>query len=123
MTLPAAGHPWSLLIVDDEPAILQLLAEILADEGFVVHAVTDARQALVRALDAPPDLILTDLMMPFLDGRTFLAQLRAQPQTAVVPVLLMSAAGQVPDSAAFDGFIAKPFTIDALLTALQRHLP
>ena len=89
----------------------------------MVHAVSDARQALARALDAAPDLILTDLMMPFLDGRAVLAQLRAQPQTAQIPVVAMSAAGQVPDGAAFDAFLAKPFTIDALIAVLQRSLP
>ena len=123
MTPPAARQPRTILVVDDEWAILDLLAEILADEGFVVVAVSDARQVVVRALAAPPDLILTDLMMPFLDGRAVLAQLRAQPQTAQIPVVAMSAAGQVPDGAAFDGFLAKPFTLDALLAALQRLLP
>ena len=119
----AAGSRRTILVVDDEPAILDLLAELLADEGFVVHAVSDARQAVGRALDARPTLILTDLMMPYLDGRAVLAQLRAQPQTAPIPVLLMSAAGPAEDGAAFDGFLAKPFTIDALLAALQPHLP
>ena len=119
----ASGSLRTILVVDDEPAILDLLAELLADEGFVVHAVSDARQAFGRALDARPHLILTDLMMPYLDGRAVLAQFRAQPQTAPIPVVLMSVAGLVPDGAAFDGFLAKPFTLDALLAVLQPHLP
>src|SRR3712207_6286295 len=79
---PAAGHPPTILVVDDEPAMLDLVAEMLADEGFMVHALADARQVLVRARAAPPDLILTDLMMPFLDGRAVRTELRAQPLTA-----------------------------------------
>ena len=121
---PQAGqHRATILVVDDELPILHLLAEILVDEGFVVHTVSDARQAFGRALDARPNLMLIDLMMPYLDGRAVLAQLRAQPQTAPIPVLLMSAAGPAENGAAFDGFLAKPFTIDALLAALQPHLP
>jgi len=61
-------------------------------------------------LEFPPDLILTDLMMPFVGGRALLISLREHPQTAHVPVLLMSAAGQRQDADGFDAFIAKPLT-------------
>ena len=123
MTPPPASRSGSILLVDDDPSILDLVAEILIDEGFVVHAFRDPRQALAHALAAPPTLVLTDLMMPHLDGATVLARLRQHPATAAIPVLLMSAASQAPAHAPFTAFLAKPFTIDALLAALQRHLP
>ena len=123
MTTPSSSRRRTILVVDDDPSILGVLVDILTDEGFVVHAETDPRQALARALAAPPDLILTDLMMPHLDGRAVLERLRHQPVTAAIPVLLMSAAGHVQVGDAFAAFIAKPFTIDALLATLERHLP
>ena len=89
----------------------------------MVHAVSDARQVLARALDVTPDLVLTDLRMPFLDGHAVLARLRAQPRTAAIPVVLMSAADQLPTGAAFDAVLAKPFAIATLLAVLQRSLP
>ncbi len=122
MTELPADHARAILVVDDDPAIVDVLSELLADEGFTVHTARDGQQALARALEFPPDLILTDLMMPLVDGRALLISLREHPQTAHVPVLLMSAAGQRRDADGFDAFIAKPFNILTLVAELRRHL-
>ena len=122
MTELPADHARAILVVDDDPAILDMLSDLLADQGFTVHTAKDGQQALARALEFPPDLILTDLMMPLVDGRALLISLREHPQTAHVPVLLMSAAGQRQDADGFDAFIAKPFNILTLVAELRRHL-
>jgi CheY-like chemotaxis protein len=116
------GQIYTVLVVDDDPAIVDVLGELLADEGFAVHTARDGQQALARALESPPDLILTDLMMPYLDGRELLTRLREHPRTVHVPVLLMSAAGQRRDADEFDAFVAKPFDIDELIAELRRRL-
>lgn len=122
MSQPSVGHAHTVLVVDDEPTILEMLIDVLGDEGFTVQTATDGRQALDRVLTTLPDLILTDLMMPLLDGRALLRSLREQPHTAHIPVLLMSAAGHLRADDTFSGFIAKPFSIETLLAELLRHL-
>jgi CheY-like chemotaxis protein len=113
---------YAILVVDDDPAILEMLVELLLDEGFTVYSAANGQQALARALEVPLDLILTDLMMPLVDGHALLRSLREHPQTARVPVLLMSAAGHARPDDPFDAFIAKPFSIDDLLAQLQQLL-
>ncbi len=122
MVQPPAGNSRAVLVVDDDPAILEVLSEILADEGFTVRTARDGQQALARAVELPPDLILTDLMMPVVDGHALVTRLREHPQIAHIPVLLMSAAGHQREGDSFDAFIAKPFNIDALVAELHRHL-
>ncbi len=122
MVQPPAGHARAVLVVDDDPAILDVLSELLADEGFTVRIARDGYQALVRALELPPDLILTDLMMPFVDGRALLARLHEHPETVHIPVVLMSAGGHQRDGEGFAAFVTKPFNIDALVAELRRHL-
>jgi two-component system, OmpR family, alkaline phosphatase synthesis response regulator PhoP len=123
MSEPSPRHSLTILVVDDEPSILDMLGEILADEGFIVHTATNGHQGLARAVEILPNLILTDLMMPPLEGRALLTALREEPQTAHIPVVLMSAAGHLHPDDSFDGFIAKPFSIDDLVVELLRHLP
>lgn len=113
----------SILVVDDSQPILLLLQEVLADAGFTVHVALDGQAALALAHAAPPDLILTDLMMPHLDGHALRARLQADPQTAHIPIVGMSAARPVHRADGFAGFIAKPFDLDVLLAELRRHLP
>jgi CheY-like chemotaxis protein len=115
-------HRRTLLVVDDDEAILFMLRDILEDEGYHVLTAADGRAAFALAVDAQPSLILTDLMMPHLDGRGLLGRLRAKTETARIPVVLLSAAGQAQVDEGFAAFIAKPFDIDALLTTILPHL-
>lgn len=111
-----------ILIVDDEPSILVLLDELLTDEGFTVDRATNGRDALEHALSAPPDLVVTDLMMPVMDGRTLVRQLRQQPRTATIPVLLLSAAYHQQPNDVFTAVLPKPFNSDALFEAIYTLL-
>ncbi len=80
-----------ILVVDDEPDMVDLLATILKSDGFQVDTDTDGRSALARLLADPPDLVLLDLMMPDLDGMELLKLLRLDAKGANVPVLVVSA--------------------------------
>jgi CheY-like chemotaxis protein len=111
-----------ILIVDDEVFIREVLAEVLADEGYVVQTATDGRQALEAIAASRPDLVITDVMMPHLSGWQLLQEVRAQHPA--LPVILISAA---PESGAHrewltdhTAFLAKPFALDDLFGLIMR---
>lgn len=111
--------PHTVLIADDDPPILDLVGQVLMEEGYHVRFAGDGLAALEMALADRPDLILSDLMMPRLDGLTLAARLREQ--CPAVPVILMSAARPPLAGAAID-FIAKPFSIPHLVAAVAGAL-
>lgn len=111
-----------ILVVDDEQAIRDLVAEVLIGEGYVVVSVADGQEALHLIDDALPALIILDLHMPHIDGFAFMAALAERG--IAVPTLVISAAANLPthaDRLGAAGFIAKPFEIPHLLTAVERH--
>ncbi len=112
---PRAGRAGRVLIADDNADMLAYVTRILGDQGFSVEAFADGASALAAALAAPPDLVLTDVMMPGLDGIELLQALRADDCTSAVPVVILSA--RAGDDARVDGFVAgaddylvKPFS-------------
>ncbi len=113
----------TVVVVDDELPILELLQEVLEDEGYAVVTATDGVTALELVRTLRPALVLTDIMLPRMDGLTLCAQLQADPQTAHLPVLLMSAGRSPPQAVRCAGFVAKPFNVDDLLAAVARCLP
>ena len=115
-------HRPSVLVVDDEDVVLEMVQDILADEGFVVLTASEGRLALSMALQAQPELIITDLMMPGMSGRVLRERLKVEPRTARIPVLLMSAAYRAQPGDDFAGVIHKPFDIDDLLRHVHEHM-
>ncbi len=113
----------TILVVEDEAPIREVLAEILRDEGYAVLVASNGAVALVVVAERRPDLVLTDAMMPGLDGLGLLRRLRADPRTAAIPVVVTSAALR-PGSADLDGaaFLAKPYDLDDLLRAVRDGL-
>jgi CheY-like chemotaxis protein len=110
----------TVLVADDEPTLLSLIADLLADEGYAVVTARDGREALDLASEEPPDLILLDVMMPRLDGREAFRLMRDRPDLRQVPVAMMSAgirADQVPSGVAL---LSKPFDLDRLLSLVAR---
>ncbi|MHB8577618.1 MAG: response regulator, partial [Dehalococcoidia bacterium] len=107
-----------VLVVDDEPGIVEFLRFALEDNGYRVATARDGCDALAQIGRERPDFVLTDLMMPRLDGWEFCRRLRSDAQTRAVPVIGMSAvdAKQAP----LDVFLKKPFELDDLLDALRR---
>lgn len=114
-----------LLLVEDERDIAELTQTLLEQDGFAVMTASDGKRALslMDALETcPPNVILTDLMMPVMDGLTFLREYRARRYTRV-PVLAMSAMdGYLKEAAALGaaGTIRKPYDMDALADAVRR---
>jgi DNA-binding response OmpR family regulator len=107
-----------VLVVDDEPMVRETLGQVLTDEGYVVDLAVDGESALDRVRVARPDVILLDLMMPGMNGRQFLAALRAEPDYAALPVMIMTAVhglGVNPTSLGASEVVEKPFNIDELL--------
>ena len=111
--------PPTILVVDDDATLRGLLAIALEDAGYRVEEAHDGIQALAQLGRCSPDLILTDLRMPRLDG-IGLARLLA-PHIPPVPLIVMSADPLPPDCCL--PFIRKPFEIEALLTLMARTLP
>lgn len=112
----------SILVVDDEFGIAQLLQEVLEDEGHEVVLATNGRQALEKALQSLPDLVITDFMMPILDGAGLITALRLQPSLQGIPVILMSAVSEataVDLCLGYDRFLRKPFRIVQVIDLVE----
>lgn len=107
-----------VLVVDDERQIVEFLAALLEDEGFEVQRAYDGEEAWERANREHPDLVISDVSMPRLDGMALLNRIRAARALHDTPVILMSAAERtVPRNGA--GFVAKPFDLDGMLTLVR----
>ena len=113
-----------VLVVDDEPSIVDVLEYNLAKEGFEVTTSRDGRDALARARANVPDIVLLDLMLPGTDGLTVCRQLRADPKTQNVRILMITAKGEETDeiigfSMGADDYVTKPFRVRPLLERIK----
>jgi CheY-like chemotaxis protein len=111
----------TVLVVDDEPSILEMLDGLLTDEEYRVVTAASGYQALDVISGEIPDVILLDIMMPDLDGREVCRRLRADPRTRKIPVVLMSAAQRISIAeVGADVFLPKPFDLPRLLGIVER---
>ncbi|WP_410596415.1 SpoIIE family protein phosphatase [Amycolatopsis sp. lyj-23] len=120
---PAGAAGARLLVADDNADMRDYLVRLLRDD-YAVTAVRDGVEAFAAACAEPPELIISDVMMPRLDGLGLLAELRGDPRTAAVPVLLLSArAGQEAAvdglAAGADDYLVKPFSAQELLARVR----
>ena len=104
-----------ILVVDDERAFCDVVCEILEAIGYQARYALNATQALELLPQSVPDLILTDVMMPDMDGLTFVRHLRQHPQWASIPIVIISAKATPDDrhnalESGADDFLAKPFS-------------
>jgi signal transduction histidine kinase len=116
-----------ILVVDDTPANLQLLVGMLQEIGYRVRPVTSGALALKAVRAALPDLILLDITMPEMDGYEVCRRLKADPATAEVPVLFISALSDTDDKLrAFDAggldYVSKPFQLGEVAARVSTHL-
>ena len=113
--------PPLVLVVDDDPDILDAICDILEGEGYRVSRARHGLEALDRVEEERPAIILLDLMMPVMDGLTFAQALRRRGDQAGIPIVVISADGNPQRAAAVgaQGYLAKPFDIDALLAQVS----
>lgn len=134
-----AGHPWvsarqeeravdsekKVLVVDDDPCIVELLAAMLGMEGYQVSKATNAEQALELVDHHVPDVIVLDWMMPDTDGIELCRILKKRVETSLVPVIVISAndrVRRVSREAGADGWLLKPFDLDDLLATVRNSI-
>jgi len=115
----------TILTVDDSKAILALLKISLADEGYEVIQAKDGMHGLEKLKEVSPDVIITDINMPRLDGFGFIREVRKDPQFLGVPILVLTTEStdekkNMARQAGATGWIKKPFQHDKLIKALQR---
>ncbi len=115
----------TILIVDDEAPIREFLAAFLEDAGYRTLGAINGAQALALLAKERPDVVLSDIMMPVLNGAELCRRLKAAADTRSVPVILMSSAGRnAADGAGADAFIAKPFdSLDEVEALVRRWSP
>lgn len=127
--LPASapGSTARILIVDDVPANIQLIANMLSKEAFQISAALSGPQALALVERVQPDLVLLDVTMPAMDGFETCRQLKARPETADVPVIFLT--GRASEEDVLKGFeaggvdyVSKPFSHPELMARVQTHL-
>lgn len=112
-----------VLLVDDEFSSAEVLALVLAGEGYQVVVAADARQALERLDEAAPELLVADFMMPGMNGADLARAIREREGYGELPVLLISGAPEAALKAyrpQYDAFLRKPFGLEEFLQVLQR---
>lgn len=113
-----------LLVVDDEPNLLRAVAACLKAENYEVTTARSGREALLQLAEAVPDLIVSDIRMPVMDGYKLARQLRGSPRTALVPIVFLTARDETADRiegfrAGVDAYITKPFEPDELIAVVN----
>lgn len=116
-----------LLIVDDDPALLHAVADCLRAEGYEVTTARSGAEALSRMAASLPDLVISDIRMPRMDGYTLARNIRNAPRTALIPIIFLTAKDQKADRidgfrAGVDAYLVKPFEPDELLTVVASIL-
>ena len=112
----------TVLIVDDEQPILDLLQNILEDAGYTVVTAHNGRTALTLARQLRPDLVLTDMTMPLMDGAALCVRLRGDPGMSHLAIVGMSAIRQAGADIGFTAFLTKPFELDQVLRCVDKAL-
>jgi CheY-like chemotaxis protein len=119
---PGAAPPGRVLVVDDDPDILEFVSMALEDEGYNVVSAPHGAAALERLEAAPPDVILLDMRMPVMDGWEFARAYRQRPGPHA-PIIVLTAAHDAAERASqiqAEAFLGKPFEIDDLLNSVER---
>jgi two-component system cell cycle response regulator DivK len=117
----------TILVADDSVVSRELVREALEEIGYRVVEAADGHEALAKALETVPDLVLLDIRMPGLDGYATVRAMREDPRLARMPILALTAFAMRGDhekavSAGFDGYLSKPIGIAALRSAVESRI-
>ncbi|MEY8876627.1 MAG: response regulator [Leptothrix sp. (in: b-proteobacteria)] len=117
-----------ILVIEDNPANLELVQYLLQSAGHEVLTAVDGAQGLAAAQRQVPDLVICDLQMPLLDGYEVLRRLRADPATAELVVIAVTAFSMMGDQekvavAGFDGYLSKPIEPEQFVATIEAFLP
>jgi two-component system cell cycle response regulator len=117
-----------ILVIEDNPANLELVRYLLEHAGHRVDAAVDGVGGVAAVAAAPPDLVVCDLQLPLLDGYGVLRALRAEPAHAALPVIAVTAFSMPDDRknvmvAGFDGYLSKPIEPETFVVAIEAFLP
>ncbi|MEW5895727.1 MAG: response regulator [Candidatus Omnitrophota bacterium] len=116
---------YKILLVDDEPDFLSVVRMRLSKAGYDVICAKDGKDALDHLRLKIPDIIITDVMMPVMDGIDLFQELRNRPDTKDIPIIVITVKDRLEASfkaVGVDEFIAKPFEIEDLLKKVQKCL-
>ena len=116
-----------LLLVDDEPGLREAVKDYLEESGFAVQVASNAREGWDLLQQSIPDLVISDIMMPQVDGYQFLKQMREDPRFKRLPVVFLTAKGMTTDriqgyQSGVDAYIPKPFDPDELVAIVENLL-
>jgi DNA-binding response OmpR family regulator len=123
----ATESPASILVVEDEADLQELLRHNLKRHGFDVRSALDGQQALRAVAEQPPDLVVLDVMLPLIDGLEVCRRLRGDPATAHIPVIMLTARTEEADVVAgldlgADDYVTKPFRMRELIARIRTRL-
>jgi two-component system, OmpR family, response regulator MprA len=112
----------SILVIDDDKGLQNLLTDFLAEEGYDIHIAPDGEAALAALNAIKPNLIILDYMMPKMDGLTFIHELERRGMRQNIPILMLSANHRAQEqivAVRVEGYLAKPFAIADLLEMIS----
>ncbi len=117
-----------ILVVDDDPNSRKIIELMLLSQGYSLLFAENGREAVARASESAPDLILMDVLMPIMNGHDATRLIKADARTQAIPVVALTALAFASDrqealAAGCDGYLSKPFTRRELLEVVRHYLP
>ena len=111
-----------ILIIDDDQQVIETTETILKEFGFITHSVCDGLAAFKTVKELKPSLILVDGNLSSISGLEILQQIRADNETAAIPVILVTGSEEIPNKELFNDFLIKPYDLDMLVEKIRNLL-
>jgi pilus assembly protein CpaE len=111
-----------ILVVEDDPTLRSIVAQVLREEGYGVETAADGAEALAKVRNSPPDAVVCDFVLPGLDGGGFVEACRSDPVGQTVPIVIVSSVDAAATAARrlpVQGYLAKPFELEHLVATVN----